>query len=103
STRDFTDRWSPALAFAGQAAPTEQQVTGQGTTDTDTDAPALVSKLPSHESGPPEEVWSRFFTEHQATDEAVRRAVLRLTRLGEHEHVIHLIQAALIHGQSQPW
>src|SRR5690606_30754859 len=29
--------------------------------------------------------------------------VLRLTTLGEHEHVVYLIQAALIHGQTQPW
>lgn len=43
------------------------------------------------------------FSKNRVSDEAVRRTVLRLTTLGEHEHVIHLIQAALINGQSQPW
>jgi hypothetical protein len=62
-----------------------------------------VSRLPAHTSGPPEEIWLKFFAENRATDEAVRRTVLRLTTLGEHEHVIQMLQAALIHGQSQPW
>jgi hypothetical protein len=97
------------LAFAGQAdaqekpsdanTPTAPSAESNGGTE-----PAqTVSRLPSHESGPPEEIWTKFFAENQVSDEAVRRSVLRLTTLGEHEHVIHLIQAALLHGQSQPW
>lgn len=62
-----------------------------------------VSRLPSHKSGPPETIWNEFFRQQRPADHAVRRTVLRLTELGEHEHVIHLLQAAIIHGQSQPW
>jgi len=88
------------LAFLDDARPASASTPAGGA---ESAARPVQKKLPSHESGPPESLWSEYFAQHAVSEEAVRRSVLRLTTLGEHEHVIHLIQAALINGQSQPW
>jgi hypothetical protein len=94
------------LAFADDApaSPAPEPPAGVAAESASRDSSSeRANKLPSHQSGPPEEIWLAFFADNHASDEAVRRTVLRLTTLREHEHVIHLLQAALIHGQSQPW
>src|SRR5690606_7093142 len=85
STRDFADRWSSASAFAGQASATDDQKPAPAGDGSAPPSQPLVSRLPSHESGPPQKIWTTFFAANRATDEAVRRTVLRLTTLGEHE------------------
>jgi len=57
----------------------------------------------------PQVVWERYFSTHQPKPAAVRDAVRRLrndTKLDQDvqfDHIIALIQAALRHGQPQPW
>jgi hypothetical protein len=54
-------------------------------------------------SGPAEEIWATYFAQHQPSPRAVAREVDRLHREKQPLHVIALIEAAVINGQSQPW
>jgi hypothetical protein len=58
---------------------------------------------PDTGSGPPDRIWNEYFQHHRPSDDELRKLILRLHRRKEHEHVIHALQAALLHGQSQPW
>jgi len=53
--------------------------------------------------GPPDRVWSDFFRSNQPHPASVCDVVLRLHKARKTEEVIACIEAALIHGQSQPW
>ena len=59
--------------------------------------------FPELESGKPSEIWSIYFAAHRPAPRVVSSHVEKLHRQGEHEHVISLIQSAIINGQSQPW
>lgn len=49
------------------------------------------------------EVWQAFFKEHRPYPVRVRQGVMKLHREKKHKAVIDCLQAAMIHGQSQPW
>lgn len=69
------------------------------------DDPKAV-RLPSGDELPeenPGDFWRKFFAASRPTPAAVRNRVLTLNKDGRNDQVIALIQAALIHGQSQPW
>ncbi len=67
------------------------------------DSGSLAAAPPALESGPPERIWGEYFSSNRPSQAAVRALVQKLHDAGEHEHAIQAIQAALIHGQSQPW
>jgi hypothetical protein len=54
-------------------------------------------------AGSPDEIWSDYFSKRRPTSQQVAELVSRLHEARQHEHVIALVKAALIHGQSQPW
>ena len=61
-----------------------------------------VSGFPDcNTSGP--EVWRPFFTKTKPSLRLVQRHVTYLTEQQQHEHVIALLNAAIIEGQAQPW
>ncbi|MEX0704245.1 MAG: hypothetical protein WD069_19250 [Planctomycetales bacterium] len=51
----------------------------------------------------PREIWNDYFAKRRPDPEVVRNLVLRLHEEDRHAHVIAAIEAALVHGQSQPW
>ncbi|HSG69660.1 MAG TPA: hypothetical protein VLA12_04550 [Planctomycetaceae bacterium] len=51
----------------------------------------------------PEEIWLDFFSKSKPSDRTVRETVLWLSQGRRHDHVIALIESALIEGQPQPW
>jgi hypothetical protein len=59
--------------------------------------------IPAYKGRDPKQVWPQFFKTQKPGFDLVRRTTSRLHDEKEHEHVIALIEAALIHGQSQPW
>lgn len=59
--------------------------------------------LPDASAGAPEVIWPAYFAQHTPPPRDVARHVEALHRAQQHEHVIWLIQSALINGQSQPW
>ena len=72
------------------------------------ESPAKI-QLEIRPDADPEAVWEEYFSTHQPTPAAVRDAVRRLrgdTKLKQQvqfAHIVALIQAALRHGQPQPW
>ncbi|MEZ6144942.1 MAG: hypothetical protein R3B91_05785 [Planctomycetaceae bacterium] len=64
---------------------------------------AEAAPFPDIKSGPPNLIWSDYFGRNRPTEAALRKEILNLHNQGEHEHVIHAIQSALLNGQSQPW
>jgi hypothetical protein len=53
--------------------------------------------------GAPADVWDRYFSRNKPSAAAVADVVLRLHQAKKTEQVIACIEAALIHGHSQPW
>lgn len=53
--------------------------------------------------GTPDEAWGTYFSSHQPSAAAVCDVVLRLHQAKKTDQVIACIEAALIHGHSQPW
>ena len=51
----------------------------------------------------PDEFWNGYFSGNRANPAAVRETVRQLMGRKQHDQVIALIQAALRHGQPQPW
>lgn len=69
-------------------------------------ASPAAPKVPGIEidlSATPEAFWSKFFSEKQQDEAVVRRAAKLLIKQQQYDHAIALIQAALAHGQPQPW
>ncbi|QDT72177.1 VWA domain-containing protein [Lacipirellula limnantheis] len=69
-------------------------------------ATLAAPKVPGIEIDPsaaPEVFWSKYFSEQQQDEAVVRRAVKLLIKQQHYDHAIALIQAALAHGQPQPW
>ena len=61
-------------------------------------------KLPlDPNAGTPAEVWNDYFSKRKLNPADISKVVLQLHAAGQHEHVIAAIEAALIHGQAQPW
>ncbi|MBL8851428.1 MAG: hypothetical protein JNG89_17220 [Planctomycetaceae bacterium] len=48
-------------------------------------------------------MWPAFFREHRPPVARVQGLIIRLHADNQHEHVISVIESALINGQSQPW
>jgi len=59
--------------------------------------------FPDPASGAPEEIWPAYFSKHRPPHQTVSRLVLRLHNKKLFDHAAWVIQAALLHGQSQPW
>lgn len=92
-----------AQAEANPASDSPPAVSNRTTSD-QTDGPA--KRLPRAKDlpkGPPGDFWMKTLDKIKPTRTAVRARVRSLHEEGETEHVIALIQAALIKGQSQPW
>jgi hypothetical protein len=53
--------------------------------------------------GPPDRVWDDYFGSHQPDPRAICNTVLQLHKARQTEHAIACLEAALLHGQSQPW
>lgn len=53
--------------------------------------------------GTPDDVWHTYFSGQTPSPTAVRELIFKLHKGGKHEQVIAVIEAALLHGQSQPW
>src|SRR5262245_29256046 len=53
--------------------------------------------------GPPEKVWDEYFQKNSPDPLAVCDVVLRLHKAKKTEQTVACINAALIHGQAQPW
>lgn len=62
-----------------------------------------AAPFPEISSGPADRIWADYFQSNRPADEAVRKLVFKLHQQKEHEHVIHVLQSALLNGQSQPW
>jgi hypothetical protein len=58
--------------------------------------------FPDETKSPPG-VWSEFFAKNTPNVRAVQQHINYLTTRKEHEHVIALLNAAIIAGQAQPW
>ncbi|MFV0443600.1 MAG: hypothetical protein ACK5Q5_08515 [Planctomycetaceae bacterium] len=65
--------------------------------------PADDPPFPALNSGPADQIWSDYFSQHRPKPQVVAREVDRLHREHHPEQVIALIEAAVINGQSQPW
>ena len=62
-----------------------------------------AAPFPALSEGPADRIWNDYFATQHPSPRSVAAKVQALHEAGEHAHVIGLIQAALIHGQSQPW
>lgn len=51
----------------------------------------------------PQEVWFDYFSKRVPSEKTLREFVYNLHNSQRHDHVIALIEAALIHGQPKPW
>ncbi len=59
--------------------------------------------FPQADSGEPQVIWPEYFA-HNAPDPAdVRQLIRKYVNEDRHEHIIAVIQSALLNGQSQPW
>lgn len=67
------------------------------------EAAAKAPPLPEANAGPTDEIWAAYFAAHRPAPHLVARHVEKLLQQKQHPHVIALVQAALINGQSQPW
>lgn len=79
----------------GNAAPGTLRITG-------TNKLQPVAGFPDIKTSGPE-VWRPFFAKTKHPVRAVQRQVSYLTQEQQHEHVIALLNAAIIEGQAQPW
>lgn len=89
----------------GTVGPSTQRETSQ-------EVPAAVARqpagppappLPTADSGPADSIWLEYFSQHRPRPAAVVARVDELLAAKRHDHVVALIEAALIHEQSQPW
>ncbi|GAB4151151.1 MAG: hypothetical protein Tsb009_26400 [Planctomycetaceae bacterium] len=65
--------------------------------------PAPKLPLTSLEGKSPREIWDDYFSKRRPKPLAISQLILQLHKARKHEHVIAAIEAALIHGQAQPW
>lgn len=54
-------------------------------------------------SQPQREHWDQFVARQKPTDRQIRDLVAKLHTQRKHDQVVHLIEAALVSGKSQPW
>lgn len=66
-------------------------------------SPAQAAASIEVEHANPEQAWNKFFATEQREPTQVRAAVRELMKLGRYADVVTLIEAALRHGQPQPW
>lgn len=59
--------------------------------------------LASTKGKSPEDIWDDYFSKRRPEPLAVSKLILELHKAKKHDHVVAAIQAALIHGQGQPW
>lgn len=60
-------------------------------------------KMPDLTTGDPVEIWDAFFSQHRPAPRLVSGWVMNLHSQKKYKEVIACLQAALIHGQAQPW
>lgn len=58
---------------------------------------------PDWKSAAPDDIWPAFFRDNRPPVARVQGLIIRLHSDNQHEHVISVIESALINGQSQPW
>lgn len=98
-------------AFADQlAGPSNElkanELKDAASDDRGEDPPRASVRLPSGAdlpAGPPGDFWLDFFANNEPSPAAVRIRVRSLSEDELYDHVASLIEAALIHGQSQAW
>lgn len=61
-----------------------------------------VTGFPDYRTAKPAD-WRSFLVQTPPSPREVQRHVLYLTQENQHQHVIALVQAAIIEGQAQPW
>lgn len=66
-------------------------------------APAAASRFPEFKGRDPAAVWPAYFEKNHPPLDEVRKLVTRLHLATEYEHVISVIQSAILNGQAQPW
>ncbi len=85
---------------------TAQQKAGRSAEAGEQDkAPAIDAGVKNaiEQGADPQTVWETLFTARQEDPAVVRATVRFLHKKQQHKHVVGLIQAALRHGQGQPW
>lgn len=96
--RALVERGPLFLAQSPEPADRESQPATEAAAATE-----AVFEIPEYKQQPPRPLWDDYFKAHEPGFDIVRRWTARLHNEKEHEHAIALIEAALIHGQSQPW
>lgn len=51
----------------------------------------------------PETAWDEYFQSNKPTPASIADTVLKLLSAKKHGHIVALLEAALVHGQAQPW
>lgn len=67
------------------------------------DPPRRVPRLGDLPDEDPGAFWRSYFKANRPAAGSVQARVRELNEAGRHDHVVGLIEAALINGQSQPW
>ncbi len=60
-------------------------------------------RFPEFKGKDPAAVWPAYFEKNHPPLDEVRKLVTRLHLAKEYEHVITVIQSAILNGQAQPW
>lgn len=63
----------------------------------------LAFAFPDYKGKAPESLWPAYFEKTKPPLDAVRLLVSKLHNAKEYEHVISVIQSAILNGQAQPW
>ena len=59
--------------------------------------------IPKELADGPVEAWDGYFAKSTPSPRAVALRVQELQDARKHDHIVALLEAALLHGQSQPW
>jgi hypothetical protein len=88
---------------SGQSGTTTE--TGQRTDREDDRSAELLDELKPLDKNAqtPEEIWLDFFSKRKPSERTVRELVFRLHEKRRHDHVIAVIESALIEGQPYSW
>ncbi len=62
-----------------------------------------AAPFPDADSGEPFAIWSAYFAANAPDPADVRQLIRKFNNEARHDHIIAVIQSALINGQAQPW
>lgn len=62
-----------------------------------------AAPFPDADSGDPLAIWSAYFQANAPDPADVRQLIRKFNNEARHDHIIAVIQSALINGQAQPW